>query len=47
MQGSALQRRLPEGDSQTRLSLEQLTLNAPNMFKEKAFIAQGTFGMVY
>jgi len=47
MKRSALQRRLPEGDTHARLTLEQLTLNAPNMFKEKAFIAQGTFGMVY
>ena len=48
-QKSALEHRLPKFDplAAKRCSIEEFTLKPPTIFKEKAFINQGTFGLVY
>lgn len=38
---------LPHGDVQKRLSLAELKMPTPDIFKEKAVIGEGTFGKVY
>lgn len=44
---SELEPCLPIGDTSKRITLAQLCLQTPDVFKEKTEIGEGTFGKVY
>jgi hypothetical protein len=47
MVSNSLEKRLPYFDDVARASLIDFTLKSPSVFKEKAYLGEGTFGQVY